>query len=189
MPPPLHVPTHVGFAALNELSSVPWTQLRHAYGRGVTGDGIHDDVARSLRELGHDPGAAMGDGLYSNICHQGSVYEATAYAVPYIAAIAAGDIESSLRGELVLMLGDIAFAAGVVTDTGTSAGAYGEGVDEQIRMALTSCDVFLRAITAADSELSELVRAIAATAADPTRNSYDALRAALEDEDERDDTL
>jgi hypothetical protein len=165
--------------------------LGHAYGRGVTGDGIHDDVARSLRELAHDPAEAVGGALYSNICHQGTVYEATAYAVPYLAAIAAGDVETSLRSELVHMLGHIALAASFTTETGTSAGAYGEGVDELIREALIRCDVHLGAVTAADPDLTALVRAIAATAAGPTRITYETLRAVLDggedDEDEGDD--
>ncbi|MDB4957943.1 MAG: hypothetical protein JWO36_5512 [Myxococcales bacterium] len=179
MPPPLYVPSHTGLGALEELSVVPWTILRHAYGRGVTGDGIHDDVARSFRELAHDPEEAVDGGLYSNIYHQGTVYEATAYAVPFLAAIAAGDIESSLRRELAQMLGSIALAASFATADGSRAGAYGEGVDVLIREAFTRCRAHVGAIAAAEPELAEIVGAISAMVADPNRATKDALRTAL----------
>jgi hypothetical protein len=161
--------------------------LSHAYGRGVTGGGIHDDVARSLRELAQDPEEALAGGLYSNICHQGTVYEATAYAVPFLAAIAAGGAESSLRRELAHLLGHIALAASFTTDDGSRAGAYGEAVSELIRGALTRCDAHLRVVGASTPELTELVSAIAAAAADPSRRTYVALRDALRSEDEDDE--
>ncbi len=82
-------PKETGLDALDELDQVDWNRLQHAYGNGVvslegsnTSLGIAGDVARSLATLRDDPSFAIGDGLYSNVCHQGTVYEATAYAVP-----------------------------------------------------------------------------------------------------------
>jgi hypothetical protein len=181
MPQPLHFPGHKGFAALDELSSVPWHALHQAYGLGVTGDGIHDDVAGSLRMLVDDPDEALLGGLYSNICHQGTVYEATAYAVPFIAAIADGDIAEAMRFELVHLLGNIALAASFTTEDGSSSGAYGHGVSELIRDSLTRSSVFLRSIECTKPELAVLVGAIVAIAGNPNRANSEALRAALGD--------
>jgi hypothetical protein len=91
-PRKLYHPTEIGLAALDELDAVPWDELAHAYGTGITGDELHQDVAASLFELTDDPAEAH-QALYSNICHQGTVYEATAWAVPFLAAVAAGDID------------------------------------------------------------------------------------------------
>lgn len=100
----LYQPNATGLDALDELDHVDWNRLQHAYGKGVVSlEGsnaslsIAGDVARSLAALRVDPSFAIGDGLYSNVCHQGTVYEATAYAIPFIAAVAAGDVPDSIR--------------------------------------------------------------------------------------------
>ena len=89
----LHVPSLVGPAALSELVRVPWGELAHAYGIGKVGPDLCDDVAATLRRLGDSDATALGESLnalYSNLCHQGTIYEATAYAAPFLAAFAAG---------------------------------------------------------------------------------------------------
>jgi tetratricopeptide (TPR) repeat protein len=62
------------------LDEVPWRTLQHAYGPAT-------DVPGQLRALlspdEHVRERAM-HRLYGNIWHQGSVYEATAYAVPFL---------------------------------------------------------------------------------------------------------
>jgi hypothetical protein len=182
--PPPYIPELRGLAALQELARVPWATLHHAYGRGVTGRGIHDDVARSLRELAHDPDEAIVGGLYSNICHQGTVYEATAYAVPFIAAVAVG--ADALRADLTHLLGSIAIAASFATADGCRAGAFGDGVDVLIRDALAACVAHCDAIAAAEPALAGILRAIRAVVATPSAETRAALRAVMGDEDEED---
>lgn len=66
------------------VDDIPWHDLRHAYGPA-------DDVPVLLRALALRSGEAGDalDALYGSICHQGSVYSATPYAVPFLARIAA----------------------------------------------------------------------------------------------------
>jgi HEAT repeat protein len=65
---------------LEQLDQVDWANLRHAYGAAT-------DVPDLLRALASDRQQDREEalsGLYSNIWHQGTVYEATAYAVPFL---------------------------------------------------------------------------------------------------------
>ena len=62
------------------LHHVPWADLSHAY--GVATDTPHHLLAL----LSHDAdtrGQALGE-LWASICHQGSVYEASCAAVPFL---------------------------------------------------------------------------------------------------------
>ena len=63
-----------------QLSSINWSELSHAYGAA-------DDVPQLLTDLTsrdeHIRGHAMGT-LYTNIYHQGTVYQASAYAAPFL---------------------------------------------------------------------------------------------------------
>lgn len=73
-------------APLHGLDEVPWAELTHAYGSAA-------DVPELLRELASDTVLNATDGdalfeLYGNIFHQGSRYQATPHAVPFIAEIA-----------------------------------------------------------------------------------------------------
>lgn len=65
------------------LNAIPWADLPHAYGSG-------EEVPVWLRQLTSDDEQvrqrAMGK-LGSSIYHQGSLYPATAYAVPYLIAL------------------------------------------------------------------------------------------------------
>lgn len=65
---------------LERLDQIPWADLSHAYGDA-------SDVPELIRDLA-SPDPARRDGalwaLYGNIWHQGTVYEATAYAVPFL---------------------------------------------------------------------------------------------------------
>jgi hypothetical protein len=65
---------------LNELDQVDWARLTHAYGAA-------DDVPDQIRDL-VSPDAerrqkALWE-LHGNIYHQGTIYEATAYAIPFL---------------------------------------------------------------------------------------------------------
>jgi HEAT repeat protein len=61
---------------LNGLEEIPWDRLGHAYGQA-------SDVPGLLRELAEGNDKAL-NALFGNIWHQGTVYEATSYAVPFL---------------------------------------------------------------------------------------------------------
>ena len=63
-------------AVLDKLDEIPWDRLSHAYGEAT-------DVPDILRALAGGDEDALDD-LFGNIWHQGTVYEATAYAVPFL---------------------------------------------------------------------------------------------------------
>ncbi|MFE2458044.1 HEAT repeat domain-containing protein [Streptomyces sp. NPDC059402] len=63
-----------------ELDAVPWKSLRHAYGPA-------EDVPELIRALYQDDETAAAEAmheLYGNIHHQGTVYPASAPAVPFL---------------------------------------------------------------------------------------------------------
>lgn len=62
------------------LDDIPWSELSHAYGEA-------SDVPALLRQLASDDGNPMHE-LYGNIFHQGTRYQATPYAVPFVAEVA-----------------------------------------------------------------------------------------------------
>ncbi len=84
-----------------DLDALPWASYGHAYGSA-------EDVPGCLRALAGDDDAAADEAqseLYGSILHQGSVYEASAKAVPFLARIAAADIRTA---DVLLLIGGIA---------------------------------------------------------------------------------
>lgn len=85
---------------LEKLDSIAWSSLSHAYGEA-------SDVPELMRALvrggtfktDEDPIYQM----YGNIWHQGTVYEATAYAVPFLIEIAESS-ECNRRDEVLHLL-------------------------------------------------------------------------------------
>jgi len=79
------------------LTDIPWAELRHAYGSA-------DDIPGILRAIadGDDETAKeAASELFGNIWHQGTVYQATAPAVPFLARLAsAGRRTATLTGLL-----------------------------------------------------------------------------------------
>jgi hypothetical protein len=170
-----YLPTRTGFDALTELDHVDWTTLEHAYGVGVvTEEGLAGDVARSLALLRDDPETAL-EGLWSNVCHQGTVYEASAYALPFVAAVAAGDVPTELRSWLASLVGEIAVGGSFVAEDGSHAGSYGEGVDTLIRETVVRCDEFLASIERSDPALAPLLAAVRVVNADPSDENREAV--------------
>ncbi|MGX7671649.1 hypothetical protein [Plantactinospora sp. DSM 117369] len=88
---------------LERLDDIDWERLGHAYGTA-------EDVPEQLRAL-RSPDAAIREKarwqLYGNIFHQGTRYEATAYAVPFLLELLA-DPATAEREELVGLLAAIA---------------------------------------------------------------------------------
>ena len=190
--PCIHAPSRAGGDALAELDRVAWSELSHCYGMGRVGDALHQDLHATLARLGDGDPDAIEDALqamWSNVCHQGTIYEATAHAVPFLAAFAAGPgLWIGNAAELAVLLGEIAVASSFTTENGTSAGAYGEGVGEATRAAFVASRAWLTAMAATHPATAELATAIEElTAADPpTRAMVDRVAEAveaLEDED------
>ena len=89
----------------DELDAIPWASLTHAGGSAA-------DVPDLLRALRATPRGVKWDEsplstLFTNIWHQGTVYEATAYAVPFLLELAA-DPRNPLRVDILHLLSVIA---------------------------------------------------------------------------------
>jgi hypothetical protein len=125
--PQIIVPPLFGRAAVDSLNLVPWEHLRHCYGYGKVSDELSGSVEATLRAFASDDPETMKAGAHdigSNVCHQSTIYEATAYAVPFIAAIAAGEERATFR--LVAALGFLAEIANACTyEAGTDDDAVG----------------------------------------------------------------
>lgn len=90
-------------ASLDGIDDIDWASLEHAYGSAR-------DVPRTLREaVGADEEAAGEaiEHLFGSIYHQGTLYAATPWAVPFVARLAA-DPGTPRRAHLVNLLGAIA---------------------------------------------------------------------------------
>ena len=66
--------------ALEDLDKIDWAQYNHAYGPATD----VPDLLRALRSSDEEIYGQAVHELFGNIWHQGTVYEATAYAVPYL---------------------------------------------------------------------------------------------------------
>lgn len=176
MSPEPYVPRSIGLEALSELDQVEWSSLAQAYGKGpVDGIGVAGDVAGSLALVATDIQTALAEGLYSNVCHQGTVYEASAFALPFVGAVAAGDVPTATRVPLLGLFGDIAAGGSHVALNGSHDGAYGAGVDALIRATVVRCDPFLTLIERADADLAQLVAAIREVTANPSDKNREAV--------------
>lgn len=189
---PLHVPSATGRDALVELDRIEWKDLEHAYHmKGAPprpGASAHD-VAAGLRRLGDPSGPGLDaaiEELFVSICHQGTIYEATAYAVPFLAAFAAGAALSDQQAShFVYVLGGIGVAASVETSHGSHAGAFGPNVGPVTRQAIRSSKAHLDAMALRTPALAEVADALAALvrtdSPDPTALAH--LRRLTEDGD------
>lgn len=90
---------------MNSLDQIPWKDLTHAYGSAA-------DVPCLLRSLRTASPDLQGDDsplwhLFGNIWHQGTVYEATAYAAPFLIELAV-DRDVPDRVGILSLLAEIA---------------------------------------------------------------------------------
>ena len=172
-----------GGDVLAGLEEIGWAGLSHAYGPA-------GDVPGLLRTLiSESPGERQRalHALYGNIFHQGSRYEATAHAVPFLARLAV-DRQTPQRDEIVHML--VAVAIGydeAFLPAGIDIAAWRAGIErmrsadpEQRRRELGAW------VEAAQSEEERRVRSIRRATYDPARalrsaqdelGAYDAVRA------------
>src|SRR5262245_10440033 len=88
---------------LEGLDAIPWAQLTHAFGSAA-------NVAAMLLKLASSDAAEQQQGFdecYVAIWHQGTVYEATVYAMPFLMELAMNRAMSR-RAELVGLISALA---------------------------------------------------------------------------------
>ena len=90
---------------LEGIDTIDWAQLEHAYGPAADVPGQLRDVAVGSPRQRNE---AMSE-LWGNIHHQGTVYPASAPAVPFLARLAtSGAVPEGDRGQLVALISAIA---------------------------------------------------------------------------------
>lgn len=126
------------------LDEIPWGQLSHAYGTA-------EDVPRQLLALKTAPAETSGEDdsplwcLFGSIWHQGTVYEATSYAVPFLLELAA-DPQTPDRIGILDLLGAIAHGESGESPWAKKArSAVTDGFDVLIEIAKEPSDVHLAA--------------------------------------------
>ena len=72
---------------LDSLNSRDWSELQAAYGLATD---VPEQLAALISEDAARRAAAV-EGLYGTVWHQGTVYEATPLAVPYLSVVARED--------------------------------------------------------------------------------------------------
>ncbi len=179
----VHLPTNTGLAALEELDRVSWDRLTHAYGRGPQGPTLDMDVEAALRAMGSEDDDDREDawcGLLSNVWHQGTIYEATAYAVPFLAALAAGsdcpgDDGVTRSGYL---LGIIGAASCFVAPKASHSGAITRDVAEKTRASFSASRAHIEKIAKRERSFAKLAAALLELASsDPGEEARDRIEA------------
>ena len=121
---------------LEGLNKVPWHKLSHAYGDASD----VPDLIRSLRGNQAEADVALHE-LFGNIWHQGTVYESTSYAVPFLVEVAGDEGTPDRIGVLALIA---AIATGhPFTRTYNTRKAVEEKFDQILKIA-KSDDVEIR---------------------------------------------
>jgi hypothetical protein len=88
---------------LEGLDDIDWSKLGHAYGPASD----VPDLLRSLASADEDSRHEAVNELYGNIWHQGTVYEASSYAVPFLIELL-GSQEVECKDEILLLLAHLA---------------------------------------------------------------------------------
>lgn len=85
---------------LDDLETVPWHKYRHAYGPAT-------DVPKWLNELSKEVSDQKSNEAFAqlahSICHQGTVYEATSYVVPFLLELVSLPNNPNKEGILALL--------------------------------------------------------------------------------------
>lgn len=98
--------------------------------------------------------------------------------MPFIAAVAAGDVPDELRIPLVVLLGDIAIGGSYLAPHGSHAGSFGDHVDVLVTEALAAS--MERLSTIRTPRLAALINAIQSLLVQPTVESHDAVGSAID---------
>lgn len=128
---------------LEGLAAIDWTDLRHAYGNA-------GDVPALLHALASDESTVRDEalsGLFSNILHQGTVYSATAAAVPFLYELLSASSVSS-KSDVAFLIACIASARAEDSTMHAVRSAVSRGLPELL-VYLRSGDPEVRAAIAA----------------------------------------
>ena len=109
--------------SLADLDETDWAAVRHAYGPAI-------DTPNELRLLHSDDAGVRADALArlsNSLCHQGSVYPASAVAVPFLARLAL-DHDQPDKADIVWLLAMIVAGAARVDADGDVARAIRNAV-------------------------------------------------------------
>jgi len=123
---------------LNGLDEINWSQLHHAYGEA-------SDVPVLFRQLLSKDKVIVDKAIYElfgNIWHQGTVYEVSATAVPFLQEILKSpEIHEQIKKSLVCLLASL--ADGDDTIDGSYATATRTAVEKELRLLFSylSCEV------------------------------------------------
>jgi HEAT repeats len=134
---------------LEALDDIDWKSLGHAYGRA-------EDVPQQIRDLrsrSKEERDKASHELFSNIVHQGSRFEASAYTVPFLVEVAAAPDTQDRETVLALI------------------GALAVGFDEQWLPGGVDIDAWRSDVASLDGEEAEWEQWLL--------NAYDAVRASL----------
>jgi hypothetical protein len=178
---------------LARLDSIPWAQLEGPYG---TSEGVPAAI-RSLWSGGEGERAGAVGELQEKLWHQGTVYEVTAPAVPFIAEAALGDVVGrDDRIWLILLLAWIAGGtsrwAGAARDAAkNSLPGFLERLDAETDPGLQIALVDLAAQFPEDAEASRprISRLLDGEDEEPRRVVLEVALAALGADVDRDDLL
>lgn len=107
---------HQVSSLLEGLESIPWAELHHAYGTAEDVPQILRDRASSNVEIAQK----AQDSLFGNILHQGTIYEATSHAIPFLVKLLQAR-EVHLRHHLIWLLQGIADGGGYPGQTDPKA--------------------------------------------------------------------
>lgn len=129
---------------MDKLDRIPWKGLTHAYGPAED----VPDLLRALRtvraEDTDDEDSPLWH-LFGNIWHQGTVYQATSYAVPFLLELVE-DVHAPNRVGVLGLLGAIAHAESDRPEWAAKAhDAVSEGFDTLVRIAYEGSDASLGA--------------------------------------------
>lgn len=123
---------------LEGLDKINWSQLHHAYGEA-------SDVPVLIRQLLSKENTAIDKAIYElfgNIWHQGTVYEASAIAVPFLQELLrCSEINDKTKKSLACLLASMADSYD--TKDGSYATATRTAVEEELRLLFPylSCEV------------------------------------------------
>jgi hypothetical protein len=176
---------------LEGLEQVEWDHLEHAYGSSGDVPGLLRDLTSRRRRRRE---RALFE-LFGNIHHQGTVYSATAPAVPFLAELVRCDeTDDRVRVELAWLLGAIAAGTSYLDVHGPMMEEAGERVDQTllaeelrwVRAAREAVGVevpgLVPLVGSGPSELSLSVAAVAALFPEHADTSVPLVRAAHEQE-------
>lgn len=130
----------------SRIEDVPWAMLRHAYGEALDVPAL----LGSLTSPDADARRAARESLYSNLCHQGTRYPASPYAIPFLVRLLKDEStpdRSRVLGMITrLVTGELNVRVGPFVDLPCHDVA-GEGGEVYLRL-LADADPQLRAAAA-----------------------------------------